>query len=103
LKRLVIAQPAERDLNSIIDYIALDDPGAAERVYRDIVASAEKLSRFPEIGRAGRLPETREVPVPSLPYVIVYEVGPDTVTIIAVFHAARDLARAPAERRAQRR
>jgi toxin ParE1/3/4 len=57
--RLVFADPAERDLDSIIDYIALDDPTAAEKVYRAIVATARRLTNFPEVGRPGRLPGTR--------------------------------------------
>ncbi|QCI79147.1 type II toxin-antitoxin system RelE/ParE family toxin [Hankyongella ginsenosidimutans] len=51
------------------------------------------------MGHAGRLPATRELSVTSMPYIIVYEVGTDVVTVLAVFHAARDLARALHERR----
>jgi toxin ParE1/3/4 len=47
---------AARDLDDFIDYIALDNPPAAEKVYRAIVAAAERLQDFPEIGHAGRLP-----------------------------------------------
>jgi toxin ParE1/3/4 len=97
--RLVFAEPAARDLDDIIDYIALDNPPAAEKVYRAIVTAAERLQDFPEIGHAGRLPATRELSVTSLPYIIVYEVGIDIVTVLAVFHGARDLARALHERR----
>lgn len=102
MKRLVFAEPAASDLDSIISYIALDNPGAAEQVYRAIVAAAHRLSRFPEIGRPGRLPGTREFSVTSLPYIIVYEVGTETITILAVFHTSRDLARALSERKSQR-
>ena len=61
--------------------------------------SARNLREFPWIGRAGRLPNTRELSVPSLPYLIVYEVAPDVVTVLAIFHGARDLAQAMRERR----
>lgn len=98
--QLVFAEPAERDLDAIIDYIALDNPAAAEKVFRTIVAAAGRLIRFPEIGRAGRLPDTRELTVVPLPYLIVYQVAADAVTILAVFHGARDLAAALAERKA---
>jgi len=103
LKRLVFAEPAADDLAGIISYIALDNPGAAEKVYRAIVATAHRLSRFPEIGRPGRLPGTREFPVTSLPYLIVYQVGTEAITILAVFHTSRDLARALSERKSQHR
>ena len=88
--RLVFAEPAARDLDDIVDYIALDNPPAAEKTYRAIVAAAERLQDFPEIGHAGRLPDTRELSVVSLPTIIVYEISRDTVTVIAVFHGARD-------------
>ena len=99
--RLDFTEPAERGLDDIIDYIALDNPAAAEKVYRAIVAAAERLTRFPEIGRVGRLPDTRELTIASLPYLIVYQVAAETVTILAVFHSARDLGRALAERKAE--
>jgi plasmid stabilization system protein ParE len=62
--RLVFAEPAARDLDDIIDYIALDNRDAAEKVYRALAATAERLIDFPEIGRSGRLPGTREFAVP---------------------------------------
>lgn len=97
--RLVFAEPAARDLNDIIEYIALDNPPAAERVFRAIVASAERLADFPEIGHVGRLPDTREFSITGLPYIVVYQIDRDTVTVVAVFHGARDLARSLAARR----
>lgn len=98
MKNLVIAAPAARDLERIVDYIALDNPTAAEGVYRGIVEAAWKLSQFPALGRPGRHPETRELSVSGLPYLIVYEVSTETVTILAVFHTSRDLAKASRER-----
>ncbi len=98
---VVFAEPAERDLANIIDYIALDNPTAAERVYRAVVSTAGRLGHFPEMGRPGRLSGTREFSVSSLPYLMVYAVGADVVTIVAVFHTSRDLARAFAERKSE--
>jgi toxin ParE1/3/4 len=98
LKRLVIAEPAAHDLESIVDYIALDNPVAAEGVYRGIVAAVQKLPQFPALGRPGRHPETRELSVSGLPYLIVYEVSAEAVTILAVFHTARDLTQALMQR-----
>lgn len=94
MKHLVFAEPAARDLEQIVDYIALDNPVAAEGVYRGIVAAAERLPEFPALGRPGRHPETRELSVSGLPYLIVYEVSTEAVTILAIFHTARDLAQA---------
>jgi toxin ParE1/3/4 len=94
LKRLVIAEPAARDLGQIIDYIALDNPVTAQDVYRSIVQAATRLAEFPALGRPGRHPETRELSVAGLPYLIVYDVRQDMVTILAIFHTSRDLVQA---------
>ncbi|WP_293477138.1 type II toxin-antitoxin system RelE/ParE family toxin [Phenylobacterium sp.] len=99
MKRVVFAEPAARDLESIIDYIALDNRSAAEGVYRAIVEAAQRLAQFPELGRPGRLPGMRELAVARLPYLIVYEADRQAVTILAAFHTSRDLARALRERR----
>lgn len=98
MKLLLIAEPAARDLESIVDYIAQDNPTAAESTYRAIVRAAEKLPAFPAMGRPGRHPETRELSIADLPYLIVYEVGAEQVTILAVFHTARNLVQAMRER-----
>ncbi|MBX3484913.1 type II toxin-antitoxin system RelE/ParE family toxin [Phenylobacterium sp.] len=99
MKRVVFAEPAARDLEDIIDHIALDNPVAAERVYRAIVEASRRLARFPDLGRPGRFSGMRELSVTRLPYLIAYEADRRTVTILAVFHTSRDLARALAERR----
>ena len=45
---------------------------------------------FPFSGRTGFRPDTRELVVPRLPYIAVYQVLETTVDVIAVFHAAQD-------------
>ena len=95
---LVFAETAARDLGLIIDYIAIDNSAAAEKVFRAIMGLVERLRQFPHIGHVGRIKATRELSVASLPYIAVYRVDTEAVTIVAVFHAARDLARAIRER-----
>jgi toxin ParE1/3/4 len=85
--RLAFAERAARDLEDIIDYIAFDSPAVAENVYRAIVAAAERLCDFPEAGRPGRLPKTRERTVVSLPHIIVYQARDDVVTVSRSFMA----------------
>jgi toxin ParE1/3/4 len=97
--RLAFARAAQADLDDIIAWIAQDNPAAAQNVAQAIVATAQRLCDFPQMGRAGCLSGTREFVVPGLPYVIVYQAVADTLTVLAVFHGARDLARALAKRR----
>ena len=97
--RVIFARPAARDLDAIADYIAGDNPKAAESVYRSILAAVERLADFPDIGRPGRLPATRELSITGLPYIVAYRVAADHVTILAVLHGARDISKALSERR----
>lgn len=96
--RVTYASAARRDLDAIIDYISLEDRAAAERVFYAISDSVDRLGDYPNIGHVGRIPDTRELSVTGLPYIVVYEVSTEAVTVLAVFHGARDLARAMAER-----
>lgn len=43
----------------------------------------------PGLGRAGRVPETRELVIPDTPYLVPYTVRADVVEIHAVLHGAR--------------
>ncbi|HEY5105808.1 MAG TPA: type II toxin-antitoxin system RelE/ParE family toxin [Caulobacteraceae bacterium] len=96
---LLFGEPAARDLEDIVDYIALDNPAASESVYRAVQDACQRLAEFPQMGRVGRLAGTRELSLTGLPYLLVYEVGSEAVIILAVFHGARDLAKDLAERR----
>lgn len=78
------------DLENLFAYIATDSPTAARRVVTTIVTLAEEqLSRFPHSGRHGRVPGTRELVIPRLPYIVPYRVNEADVDILGVYHAAR--------------
>jgi toxin ParE1/3/4 len=87
--RLAWRRRAINDLINLKEFIARDKPGAAQSVAAAIGAAAESLADHPHLGRAGRVPETRELPVPRTPYIIAYTVSEACVTILAVVHGAR--------------
>jgi toxin ParE1/3/4 len=87
--RLRWTAPALRDLEAIGDYIALDNPAAAARIVAAIFDQVETLAEHPHIGRAGRVPETRELVVTGTPYVVPYRKRGDELQILAVLHGAR--------------
>jgi addiction module RelE/StbE family toxin len=83
---------ARRHLEGIAHYIAERNANAALRVGARIRETIELLEHFPEIGRHGVLAGTRELVVPSLPYIVVYriETGADAaVTILGIYHGAQ--------------
>ncbi len=88
--RLRWTTPALSDLEAIGDYIQSESSAAiAHRVVTAILKSAESLKEFPHLGRAGRVPETREFVVPNTSYILPYRVKNQEVQILSVFHGAR--------------
>jgi len=57
------------DLDEIESYIVETRPTAAEDVIVKIIKAVSLLREQPEIGRPGRVPGTKELVVPGLPYI----------------------------------
>jgi len=81
---------AGQDLVEIRRFIAADHPGAAVQVAKRILDTIAYLRDHPEIGRVGRLPGTRELVVPGLPYIVPYKVRGAAIVILGVLHAAQE-------------
>jgi toxin ParE1/3/4 len=87
--RLRWTPQAEGDLKDIIDYITQDNPLAAVEVGDEIERQVSLLSDHPAMGRPGRIPNTRELVIAGLPYIVVYRVDEESLTVLRVLHAAR--------------
>lgn len=87
--RIAWTAAARRDVNAIWDFIAGDDPAAAELVDSRILSSVTGLAVYPARGRPGRVAGTRELVIPGLPYIVVYAASETQVSIVRVLHAAR--------------
>jgi toxin ParE1/3/4 len=87
---IVWSQEAVEDLASLRAYIAEDNPAAARRVVLQIIQNVEQfLPGNPQIGRAGRVPGTRELVIPRTPYIVPYRFQRTTIQILRVYHGAR--------------
>jgi addiction module RelE/StbE family toxin len=82
---------AETDLDGILAYLAERNPSAALDIAQSLVLAADSLATFPNRGRPGKIPGTRELAAVH-PYLLVYEVDADAdmVRILRVWHGARD-------------
>jgi plasmid stabilization system protein ParE len=69
------SRPALRDLEALLDHISAEDPAAAARVADRIFGQADRLERFPEAGRMGRIGGTKEAVVTATPYILAYRIG----------------------------
>lgn len=88
--RLRVSPKAERQLAAIARHIGRDNPRAASRVVMEIRDAAGLLTDFPDGGRRGSVPATREWVVHGLPYILIYRVdrAGDELAIIEVIHGA---------------
>ena len=88
-------EEASRWLQDIHDYIAEDNPNAAQRTARGIFKKAQELSRFPERGyRYPSAPDKHIRIVLYGHYRIAYLVkSGGHVDILGVFHGALDIER----------
>jgi toxin ParE1/3/4 len=85
--RIEWTRQAVRDLAEIQGYIEKDKPAAARRVAAHLLASVEHLASFPELGKPGPRPGTRELIIP--PYIISYRVRAKCLDILSIWHGRR--------------
>ena len=80
---------AGRDRDDIFNYISAENFAAAVANDQRIAAVEVQLRRFPESGRTGRVPGTRELVVSGTPFLAIYSVKSETVTVLRVIHGAQ--------------
>lgn len=93
MRPVVWSADASQDYLDILDYLANDNPLAAQKVAIALEKAGNDLGRF-ATGRRGRVAGTYEKVVGRLPYIVTYALttlaGRETVVILRVIHTARD-------------
>ncbi len=77
-------------VDEIAGFIAKDNPTRANSFVLELQPAVTKLQSHPGMGRAGRVPGTREL-VLHKNYIAIYRVRGDDVEILRLHHAARNL------------
>jgi len=81
---------ALESVDEIAGFIAKDNPTRATSFVNELQAAVNKLQTHPGMGRAGRVPGTREL-VLHKNYIAIYRVRGDDVEILRLHHSARNL------------
>jgi toxin ParE1/3/4 len=87
---IIWAPEAILDIREAHDFLLERNERAAERITTAIYEAGERLAHFPNRGRRGMLPGTRELIVHGTPYYLVYYFFDPGVEISRVIHHARD-------------
>jgi plasmid stabilization system protein ParE len=88
--KVTISDQAERDLADAIEYLAAQDPSAAERTLDRLYAAFQYLAAGELQGPETRLADGQRVqswPVP--PYRVYYQRSPQETVIVRVHHQSR--------------
>jgi len=87
----IISPSAIKDLEQIIDYFAMRNVDAGERVLSAFQKKCRYLTQFPYIGRSYKSirPYLRGLPMDG--YIIFYRIGTDCIEIMRVVKGNRDL------------
>jgi toxin ParE1/3/4 len=84
---------ALKNLDDEAEFIAQDDPQAAQVVVQRIQQATSLLRDNPALGHPGRVPGTHELIIPKTRYIVPYRVRPrlQRIEILRVFHTSRKL------------
>jgi plasmid stabilization system protein ParE len=93
MARIAWTRRAIREWQQIIDYVSRSSPARAAKLGVRLREAPKRLAHSPKLG--GRVPEfdvdhVREL-VTVRPYRIIYVLGEDVCTIVAVVHSKRNL------------
>jgi toxin ParE1/3/4 len=82
---------ALKNLDDEAEFIAQDDPKAAQVVVQRIQQAIALLRDNPALGHPGRVPGTHELVIPKTRYIVPYRVRPrlQRIEILRVFHTSR--------------
>lgn len=84
--RVSRTESAESDLDAIADYYGKLNPIAALHLLDRIGETEALLCEHPHIGKAGRVPDTREVVITGTPFVLIYSLRRDVIIVLRVLH-----------------
>jgi len=80
---------AEHHLRAAYQYWSNEKSEAAALMLERILSTVDLLAQNPELGRHGRISQTRELVLKPLPFVLAYRLRRNHIEVVALLHGAR--------------
>ncbi len=94
MEKMIWTFNASTNLKEIHDYIAIDNPQAANRVVEGIIEKAELLLEYPNIGFVYSKKMNFDIRIILYGhYRIAYLIDDKSIVILGIFHGAMDIDR----------
>jgi toxin ParE1/3/4 len=88
--KAVWTRKASLHLRAAYDYWARESSEeSADTMLNRIFSAVEQLEQFPETGRPGRVPGTRELVIVPTPFLVAYRIRRGKIEIVSLLHGAR--------------
>lgn len=84
------AYRAREDRRELISHVEKESLTVAVELDDRIDAALRRLAEYPQSGRLGRAPDTRELVIHRTPYIAIYQIDDRGVRIVRLIHAAAD-------------
>jgi toxin ParE1/3/4 len=88
--KIIWTPRAADDLEAVVFTISADRHDSSVSVAKKIYGHILMLAAMPYMGRAGVVPETRELVFNRWPYIAVYRVNEDAVRILRIRHVRQE-------------
>lgn len=88
--KIIWRAAAERALDRQIARLRAQNPYAADRIADRVEQRVRALVEFPFTGRPSSREGVRELVISETPFIAVYRVDGDVITILRFFHAAQN-------------
>jgi plasmid stabilization system protein ParE len=93
--RIAWTAEAVAELDSMLAYIAAQDPSAASLVAERVLQAESGIQTFPRAGNYDPETDTFDRYIPKTRIVLTYAIRDDAIWIVAAWHTSRDPATKP--------
>lgn len=80
---------ALKDLENAYEFVKQNNPKIAKEIVAKINSAIVNLKTYPNMGRKGRVEDTRELVIPNSPFFISYRITETQIEILAFLHGRR--------------